>query len=129
LQSRGIGSFEKLVLDAEIVSQIKRMLRPMEFTEDSLAMETIMNVGQKGNYLTQEHTFKHFRTEIYNPQIFTRNSYLNWEKNGSKDAYARANEKVKQMFESYEQPMLGQSMEKDMDTFAQAHYPVQMKNE
>ncbi len=127
LQSRGIGSFEKLVLDSEIASQVIRMLKPLELTEDNLAMETILNVGQKGNYLTQDHTFKHFRTEIYNPEIFTRTSYLNWEKNGSKDAYARANKKVKQMLESYEQPLLGQSLEKDMDAFAQDHYPMPMK--
>ncbi len=129
LQSRGIGSFEKLVLDSEIASQVIRMLKPLELTEDNLAMETILNVGQKGNYLTQDHTFKHFRTEIYNPEIFTRTSYLNWEKNGSKDAYARANKKVKQMLESYEQPLLGQSLEKDMDAFAQDHYPMPMKKE
>lgn len=127
LQSRGIGSFEKLVLDAEVASQIKRMLKPLEFSEENLAMETILNVGQKGNYITQDHTFKHFRTEVFNPEVFTRTSYLSWEKNGSKDAYARANQKVNDLFESYEQPTLGQSLEKDMDAFAQSHYTIPMK--
>ena len=128
LQSRGIGSFEKLVLDAEIALQIERMLRPLEFNDESLAIETIMNVGQKGNYLTQEHTYKHFKKETYSPKIFIRTQYLNWEKNGKKDAYARANEKVKQMLDNYKQPSLGQSLEKEMDAFANTHYPISMKN-
>jgi len=127
LQSRGIGSFEKLVLDAEIAEQIKRMLKPMEFNEENLALETIMSVGQKGNYLTQSHTFKNFRKELYVPAVFTRQTYKSWENNGMQDSYVRAHEKVKEMLESYKKPELGKALEKDLDVYATAHYPVSMK--
>ncbi len=129
LQSRGIGSFEKLVLDAEIAEQIKRMLKPLEFNEENLALETIMSVGQKGNYLTQSHTFKNFRKELYVPAVFTRQTYKSWENNGMQNSYVRAHEKVKEMLESYKKPELGKALEKDMDTYAKAHYPIPINAE
>lgn len=127
LQSRGIGSFEKLVLDAEIAQQIKRMLMPMEFNEENLAIETIMSVGQKGNYLAETHTFNHFRKEFYVPEIFTRQAYQSWAESGMEDSYARAHRKVKEMLESYNKPELGKDLEKDMDAYAKIHYPVPIK--
>jgi trimethylamine---corrinoid protein Co-methyltransferase len=127
LQSRGIGSFEKLVLDAEIVEQIKRMLKPLEFNEENLALELIMSVGQKGNYLTQLHTLRNFRKELYVPAIFTRQTYNSWEKNGMQDSHVRAHEKVTEMLEGYKKPELGKALEKDMDAYAKAHYPIPIK--
>lgn len=129
LQSRGIGSFEKLVLDAEVAQQTRRMLKPLVFNEENLAIETIMSVGQKGHYLTELHTLNNFRKELYVPEVFTRQTYKIWAAEGMQDSYVRANGKVKEMLESYKKPELGKSMEKDMDVYAKAHYPVSIKAE
>lgn len=123
LQSRGIGSLEKLVLDAEIARQIKKMLKPLEFSEEHLAIETIMSVGQKGNYLEQTHTFKHFRQEIYMPEVFMRQTYNAFEKSGKENSYARAHRKVEDLLQSYTPPGLEKGIEKDMNAYAEAHYP------
>lgn len=124
LQSRGIGSFEKLILDAEIAQQIKRMLKPMDFNEENMAIETIMSVGQKGHYLTQPHTLRNFRQEIFAPDVFIRQTYKSWEKSGMEDSYARAHEKVKKLLQIYTKPELGKDIEKDMDTYAETHYQL-----
>jgi len=129
LQSRGIGSLEKLVLDAEIAQQIKRMLKPMKFNEENMAIETIMSVGQTGNYLDQNHTFNNFRKELYVPEVFTRKAYKIWADDGRQDSYALAHEKVKDMLQSYNKPELDKSLEKDMKAYAKAHYPVPLKAE
>jgi trimethylamine--corrinoid protein Co-methyltransferase len=124
LQSRGIGSLEKLVLDAEIAEQTQKMLRPLAFNEENLAMETIMSVGQKGHYIAQDHTLKHFREEIFVPEVFMRQTYPHWEESGQADSYARAHSKVKELLESYQKPGLGKEIERDMDAYAEANYPT-----
>ena len=123
LQSRGIGSFEKLVLDAEIAESVRKMIRPLQFDEESMAVDLIRSVGQKGDYLTQDHTLSHFREETFTPQLFTRQTYPNWEKSGARDAFARAHQKVQALLASYTPPDLDPSVEKDLDAYAEAHYP------
>ena len=129
LQSRGIGSLEKLVLDAEIARQVKRLLKPLEFNEETLAIDTIMSVGQKGNYLTQPHTFKHFRQEIYMPEVFTRQSYKTFVTSGFGDSNSRAHRKVEELLQRYVPPDIEKSIEKDLDSYAVTHYPSPGKME
>lgn len=126
LGSRLIGSLEKLVLDAELVGYAKRMIKPLEFTEESMAVDVIKKVGHKGNYISEQHTFDHFKTEIYRPMVFVQQSLEYWEQNGRMDALANAHKKVNEILDNYEQPALEKSIERDLDKYAETHYPGSM---
>lgn len=45
---------------------------------------------------------KHFKTETWYPELFTRQIYENWEAEGSKTLFDKANEKVIDILENYE---------------------------
>jgi trimethylamine--corrinoid protein Co-methyltransferase len=57
-------------------------------------------VGPGGEYLTSEHTLKHFK-ENWSPRLFSRTSYERWAKEGKKDLAARANEKAKEILKTH----------------------------
>lgn len=118
------GSLEKVVLDAEIAEYVTRFFRPLEFNNDNMAVDLIKKVGIQGQYMTEPHTLKHFRKEFYNPMAFSRMTYEKWMENGSKDARARAHEKVQQMLKDYERPQLDPEVEKDLDRFFKEKYPL-----
>lgn len=122
LGSWNISSLEKLVLDTEVAQYMRRFFRPLDFSEEMMAVDIIKNVGPRGQFITEEHTFNHFRDEFSEPLVFSRIPYDLWEKEGKKEAWHRAHEKVKEIIEHYQQPDLEKSLEKDLDRYVQKYY-------
>ena len=117
LESRGMGSLEKLVLDAELAGYVKHMLKPLEFTEETMAVDLIKEMGRDANYITTEHTFQHFR-DVYQPNLFQRTTYAMWKEGGEKDAVSLARERVESLQESYKKPdILPPSIIQDLDEY------------
>ncbi|NLA12379.1 MAG: hypothetical protein GX883_09715, partial [Firmicutes bacterium] len=116
------GSLEKIVLDAEIAEYAERFFTPLEFNEDTMAVDLIKKVGIQGQFMTEPHTLEHFRKEFYNPTVFSRMTYEKWAEKGSKDALARAHERVNEILEKYERPSMDESVEQDLDKFLQAKF-------
>lgn len=72
LDSHGAMSFEKFIVDIEILGMVKRYLQGLNINEESLAVKTIHLVGPGGEFLTHEHTMLHCRKEHYIPFVSTR---------------------------------------------------------
>ena len=101
-----ICSAEMLVLGDEVVGMAKRFIRGIEVTPDTLARDVIQKVGPGGNFLQEEHTFRHFRQELWMPTLLNRQPYGIWQQEGSKDMGARVKEKVKNILETHKTPPL-----------------------
>jgi trimethylamine---corrinoid protein Co-methyltransferase len=65
-------SFEKMVLDNEILGMCQRVLRGIEVTDETLAADLIIKKGPGEDFLTEEHTVRHMRDEFFVPQISVR---------------------------------------------------------
>jgi trimethylamine--corrinoid protein Co-methyltransferase len=91
------GSQEMVVICDEQVHMIKRILEGINFSEETLAMDVIRAVGYGGDFLSQEHTVKHFRKELFFPNLFRRQSIDEWVNSGSKLAHQLAHERVMQI--------------------------------
>jgi trimethylamine--corrinoid protein Co-methyltransferase len=71
LNGSRIWSHEQLLLDAEIFSMVRAMLRGIPVDDESLALATIAEVGPGGDYLTAPHTRRHMR-ELWQPRFLDR---------------------------------------------------------
>lgn len=100
LESGMTGSLAQIVICNEILTWIKRALRPVEITDETLALDLIDEVGPDGQYLNTEHTLQHFR-EQWHPQLFDRDNYQGWEKKGSLTLAERAAQRVEDMLSSH----------------------------
>lgn len=78
LHGSRIWSYAEMIMDCEIFSIIHKMMQGIEVSEETLALETIANVGSGGHYLAQKHTRKHMR-ELFLPQFMDRRPYSVWE--------------------------------------------------
>jgi trimethylamine--corrinoid protein Co-methyltransferase len=65
-------SYEKLVLDNEILGMCQRVLRGIEVDEETLGTEMIIAKGPGTDYFAEEHTIRHLRTEFYQPTLANR---------------------------------------------------------
>jgi len=66
-------------------------------------------VGPQGEFVTHPHTLTHY-SSLYNPRLFDRNSYQQWEEDGSNDIAVSANREWKKRVGSYVQPEFPKDM-------------------
>ncbi|MCD4720053.1 MAG: trimethylamine methyltransferase family protein, partial [Desulfobacula sp.] len=99
-----------MVLGDEIINWVKRFIQGIEVNAETLAAEVTHSVGPGGNYLTQQHTLNHMRKESWQPELFCKDSFETWQKQGSKSLEERADEKVAQIIESHKSKPLSESV-------------------
>ena len=84
---------EMIVLSAEAISMMRRFAAGVDFDAESLALEVIHQVGPGGDYLSQEHTLRHFR-EFWSPRLLERQRFDRWTKAGGKRLGQRLRERT-----------------------------------
>jgi len=93
LEAGMMSSPEMMVLCAENISMARRFMGGFSLDADSLAVETIDQVGPGGDFLTQDHSLNHFR-ELWQPALFDRRRFADWAADGSKGLRERLREKA-----------------------------------
>ncbi|MDR1044531.1 MAG: trimethylamine methyltransferase family protein [Candidatus Adiutrix sp.] len=66
------ASYEKLIMDFEIIDFVNRVNREFEISDKTLALDVIEEVGHGGNYLANRHTPKHGRSEQFIAKLSVR---------------------------------------------------------
>ena len=105
-----VSSYEKYIVDIEILRMLKHEFKPLEVNEDSLAFGAHEEVGSGGHFLGAAHTLEHFRTCFYRPLLSSTENFDRWSKNGGKDAAERAAEIAQATLDGYEQPPIDDSV-------------------
>ena len=90
-------SYEKFVIDNEILGMVMRAVEGIKVTDETLAFDLIKQVGPGGNFVTAKHTRRLMRTEHYQPSLSDRYSREDWEEKGGKITWQRAADKVKEI--------------------------------
>ena len=101
-----VVDFPDLVFCDDCMAAIRRMAAKLVVDEDTLAMETMKVVGPGGTFLSQDHTFQHFRQELWMPGLLTRQHYEVWQEAGAKDMAQRVQDRVRELVESHRAPAL-----------------------
>jgi trimethylamine--corrinoid protein Co-methyltransferase len=82
-------SYEMIVMCDEIIGFVRRLMGGIELSPETLALDTIDEVGPGGDYLTTEHTLRHYK-ECWYPQLFDRLSHPAWAEVGSPSIVEKA---------------------------------------
>lgn len=78
MDSVNATSFEKMVVDFEIIRQVKASFAPIKVNEETLNLEEIKEIGHDGSFVTADYTLENFR-DLYSPHVGPRS--------GKGDAY------------------------------------------
>jgi trimethylamine--corrinoid protein Co-methyltransferase len=97
-----ICSAEMLVMGNEVVGMAKHFIRGIEVNAETLARGVVQKVGPGGNFLQDEHTFHHFRNELWFPTLLSRKPYAVWQQEGAKDMGVRVKEKVIEILDTHQ---------------------------
>jgi trimethylamine--corrinoid protein Co-methyltransferase len=111
------ASYEKLILDAELLQQMALVLSPVEVSDDELGLDAIAEVGPGGHFFGTAHTLARFETAFYQPMLSDWRNFETWRDDGSKTATERANAIGKRLLAEYEPPPLEAGVAEALDDF------------
>jgi len=105
-------SAEKLVVDAESIAMVKRLLQGIEVQTDPLATRFYDDFHFKSDFLKQRLTRQLFPKEQVLPSmVIDRGSIRVWEEQGKTDAFQRARRRVKELLANYRRPPMKEEEE------------------
>jgi trimethylamine--corrinoid protein Co-methyltransferase len=111
------ASFEKFVLDVEMLQMMIEFLKPIVVNEQELGFDAIKGVPTGGHFFGEPHTMERYEHAFYRPLVSNWQNYENWQLSGGKDATQRATEIWKQALKEYEQPAMDPAIREQLDAY------------
>jgi trimethylamine--corrinoid protein Co-methyltransferase len=111
------NSIEQIVICDELIAYTKHFMRGMEINAETLALDLIHEIGPDGNYLSADHTLKHYQKDWY-PKLFDRRNYDDWMARGGKTLRQRARERALKILETHKPEPLPDDVQKQIDQIA-----------
>jgi trimethylamine--corrinoid protein Co-methyltransferase len=111
------ASYEKFVLDVEMLQMMMEFLEPVVVDEPSLGLEAIARVPTGGHFFGDPHTMERYEHAFYQPLVSNWQNYENWALAGGRDATQRATAIWQRALEEYEQPLLDPPIREALDEY------------
>jgi trimethylamine--corrinoid protein Co-methyltransferase len=112
-----VASYEKFVVDVELIRMLQAEFTPLEIDDASLAFDAHLEVGHGGHFLGAAHTMDRFRDCFYRPMLSSSDNFERWTRNGSKTTDIRANEIAHKKIEEFEMPAMDDAIKAELDEF------------
>ena len=97
-----VYSAEMLVICHEMMEYLKTVLKKEEFSEERLMIDEIKEVGPGQSFIGRKSTFQHFKTEYWEPQLFSHSNLGQWKEMGAKSLWQQANEIARKKIKEHE---------------------------
>lgn len=101
LDSYNVIGYDKFLLDEEITRMCLFVKEGVEVNEDTLGLDTIMDVAHGDQYLMEEHTLTHMRSALYQPLYLKKENYASWRNAGKATAAQAALDSVEKRLADY----------------------------
>jgi trimethylamine--corrinoid protein Co-methyltransferase len=106
---------EKMVIDAEAIAMVKRLLSGVQVQTEPLATAMFADFHFKGEFLKQKVTRQLFAKEQHLPSpVIERGSIRSWQEQGRLDTFARAKASVKELLQAYQPPQTPAKQESEL---------------
>ncbi|NNE75093.1 MAG: trimethylamine methyltransferase family protein [Acidimicrobiales bacterium] len=113
------ASFEKMVLDADLLQMVATFLQPLVVDDATMALEAIADVGPGGHFFGTQHTQDRYRTAFFSPMISDWRNFESWQEAGSPTADARAAEVHQAMLAEFEPPPIDEAIAEELQAFVE----------
>src|SRR6516164_11169153 len=100
------ASLEKIVVDAELLRNWAEILKPLDFSDDDLAVQAIKDTAAGGHFFGSAHTLARYQSAFYRPLLSDWSSFESWTEAGARNATERATGIWKKLLAEYVPPPL-----------------------
>ena len=110
-----VVDFPDLVFCDDCMAAVRRMAAKLVVDKESLALDTMKAVGPGGTFLSQDHTFEHFRQALWMPGLLERRNWELWEKDGGRNILEVAEKRILDILATDSEPLLSQETQNQID--------------
>jgi trimethylamine--corrinoid protein Co-methyltransferase len=110
-------SYEKMILDIDLLQMVAEFLTPLDLSEEALAIDAIRDVGPGGHFFGTQHTQDRYKNAFYSPVISDWRNFETWAEAGSPTAVEKANRVWKERLASYEEPWMDPAIREELNAF------------
>ena len=111
------ASFEKMVLDADLLQMVSAALEPTVVDDDTLALDAIADVGPGGHFFGTDHTQARFRDAFFAPMLSDWRNFESWDEAGRPTAGQRAEVLARELLDACEEPPIDQAVREQLEDF------------
>ncbi len=111
------ASFEKFILDAEMLQMMSAFMVPPAIDEDAFGFEAMAEVGPGGHFFGTSHTLERYENAFYQPILSDWRNFETWQESDSPTAAQHANRIWKQLLSEYEEPAIDPAVLEEVDAF------------
>lgn len=112
-----VASFEKLIVDVEMLQAMAEFLKPVDLSRDAFGLDAIGDVDPGGHFFGSPHTLERYRDAFYEPMVSDWQNNENWQQAGSKDGTERATALWQAALEAFEAPAIDPDRADALDAF------------
>ena len=112
-----VASFEKLIIDVEMMQMMAEFVEPLVVNDETLAIEAMREVQPGGHYFGTSHTMERYDSAFYAPLVSDWTNFETWNEAGGLDSAQRANATWKQALKDYEQPPLDPAILEELEEY------------
>ncbi|MGE0499949.1 MAG: trimethylamine methyltransferase family protein [Rhizobiaceae bacterium] len=112
-------SYEKMILDIDLLQMVAEYLTPLDLSEEALAVDAIRDVGPGGHFFGTPHTQARYKTAFYSPIVSDWRNFETWNEAGAPTAIERANKVWKERLASYEEPYMDPAIREEIDAYVE----------
>ena len=111
------ASFEKMVIDADMLQMMAEFLRPIEVNDETIAIEAMRDVGPGGHFFGTAHTLARYEGAFYAPMISDWRNFETWSEDGALTATQRANTLWKRLLADYQPPPIDPGIDEALKAY------------
>lgn len=111
------ASFEKFILDVDMLQMVAEFLTPLDTSPDALGLDAVRDVGPGGHFFGTPHTLARYETAFYSPILSDWRNFESWSEAGRPTTYDHANRVFKEKLNTYERPAIDPAVEEELDAF------------
>jgi len=120
LDCADLGSLESLVMNDEIISMARRIMRGVVVSDDALMLDLIDKVGPGGEFMSEKVTARRCRAEIWTPTLMDRQPWVNWQTAGAQTMLDRIRAKLREILVTHQPPPLPDGAAEKIEAILQA---------
>ncbi len=112
-----LTSFEKMVIDADLLNMVTAMLQPVTIDDAALAVEAIAEVGPAGHFFGTQHTQDRYDTEHFQPMVSSWSNFEMWDEAGRVESHQRAETLARTLIDAHVEPLMADGQRMALDEF------------
>jgi trimethylamine--corrinoid protein Co-methyltransferase len=115
------SSYEQALIDNEIFTAVFNLIKGVEISSETLAVDQLRAAGPGGQFLNHPFTLHNFRQDQWQPELTSRLPWEQWlQKEGGLDMRQRANRAARRLLDRHHPGMFSPQQETELERLAVA---------